>query len=377
VPKLRFPEFNIEWEKKKLGDIVDFYKGKGISREDLSDNGTPCILYGELYTTYGEIIDNVVSKTNLDIDFFMSKANDIIIPSSGETAEDISCASAVLLDNIALGGDLNVLRPKENIDGSFLSFALNFAKKYDIAKVAQGASIVHVYADSLKQLYINVPSLQEQQKITNFLSTINSRIKTQEKKIENIEEMKKGFMQKIFSQEIRFKDKNGEEYPEWEEKKLENIVELITSNLSIANALSNGQYLLYDANGIIGKTDKKVGLQYISIIKDGAGVGRLRLLEEDTYFIGTMNGFISYTENIKFLYYFLNQMDFKKYVVGSGIPHIYFKDYKTEKFRIPILEEQEKIANFLSLFDEKIETEKKILEVLQEIKKGLLQQMFV
>jgi len=57
VPKLRFPEFNIEWEKKKLGDIVDFYKGKGISREDLSDNGTPCILYGELYTTYGEIID--------------------------------------------------------------------------------------------------------------------------------------------------------------------------------------------------------------------------------------------------------------------------------------------------------------------------------
>lgn len=198
MPKLRFPEFNIEWEKKKLGDIVDFYKGKGISREDLSDNGTPCILYGELYTTYGEIIDNVVSKTNLDIDFFMSKANDIIIPSSGETAEDISCASAVLLDNIALGGDLNVLRPKENIDGSFLSFALNFAKKYDIAKVAQGASIVHVYADSLKQLYINVPSLQEQQKITNFLSTINSRIKTQEKKIENIEEMKKGFMQKIF-----------------------------------------------------------------------------------------------------------------------------------------------------------------------------------
>ena len=112
VPNLRFPEFQGEWEEERLSDIADLYKGTGISKDQLSDEGEPCILYGELYTKYkSETIEKVISKTNIEnTKLVRSKANDVIIPCSGETAEDIATARCVLNDNILLGGDLNIIR---------------------------------------------------------------------------------------------------------------------------------------------------------------------------------------------------------------------------------------------------------------------------
>lgn len=151
------------WKVVRLGDVCDFYKGKGISKDDISENGISCIRYGELYTTYSERIDEIYSKTNLNpSELFLSKCNDIIIPCSGETAQDIAKASCVLLDGIALGGDLNVLRTREN--GIFLSYYLNVIAKKDIAKIAQGVSIVHLYASELKNLKIKIPSVDEQKR---------------------------------------------------------------------------------------------------------------------------------------------------------------------------------------------------------------------
>jgi len=115
VPPLRFPEFSGEWEKCQLQQIASISKGSGISKEQLSDAGEPCILYGELYTKYkSEVIDEVISKTNIDSTHLIrSLKNDVIIPSSGETAIDISTARCVPYDNILLGGDLSIIRLKE------------------------------------------------------------------------------------------------------------------------------------------------------------------------------------------------------------------------------------------------------------------------
>ncbi len=139
-PRFRFPEFRNApaWEEKNLGDIASFYKGKGISKSEIDQNGKqPCIRYGELYTRYGEVIESVYSRTNVSAsDLFLSRKNDVIIPASGETKLDIAKASCVVCDDVALGGDLNVIRTSHN--GIFLSYYLNGPKKLDIAKVAQG-----------------------------------------------------------------------------------------------------------------------------------------------------------------------------------------------------------------------------------------------
>ena len=191
VPHLRFPEFHGEWEKCKLGDIAILTKGSGISKDQRSATGTPCILYGELYTTYkSEVIDYVVSKTDIsDKNLVRSCANDIIIPSSGETAIDISTARCVLSPDVLLGGDLNIIRLKDG-DGRFFSYQLNGVRKYNIAKIAQGVSVVHLYGESIKGLTVSFPSNKEQQKISTLLSLIDERIATQSKLIEDLKKLK-------------------------------------------------------------------------------------------------------------------------------------------------------------------------------------------
>lgn len=186
-------------KEKKLKDLVTFHKGTPLSKADLSNKGYPCILYGELYTTYREVIRKVVSKTNIDKKLFLSKINDVIIPSSGETATDISCASALMIENVILGGDLNILRPhNESINGVYLSYLLNSVKKYEISTIAQGSSVVHLYSSGLSELNISFTIIQEQIKIANFLSSIDSKIEKEKEKLNSLKQLKKGFMQKMF-----------------------------------------------------------------------------------------------------------------------------------------------------------------------------------
>lgn len=201
VPELRFTEFRNdgEWEIKKLRDIATFSKGKGISKTDVTANGTtPCIRYGELYTTYKETITDVSSYTDLPVtDLFLSKANDVIIPSSGETKEDIATASCIIKDGIAIGGDINVIRTSNN--GIFLSYYLTYVKKNDIARIAQGVSIIHLYNEQLRDLVVELPnSIKEQQRIADCLQSVDNVIKSYEDKITALELHKKGLMQQLF-----------------------------------------------------------------------------------------------------------------------------------------------------------------------------------
>ncbi|NJC28046.1 restriction endonuclease S subunit [Lewinella antarctica] len=146
------------WSNIKLSDISLIRKGKGISKSDIVNNGSlPCIRYGELYTTYGEVIDEVFSSTNIPgSQLILSEGNEVLIPASGETAIDIATAACVIRKGIALGSDMNII--KTEIDGRFLAYQLSGPLKLELAKLAQSVSVMHIYGKQLEELMIRVPN---------------------------------------------------------------------------------------------------------------------------------------------------------------------------------------------------------------------------
>jgi type I restriction enzyme, S subunit len=187
-----------EWEVKRLGEVAKFSKGAGISKIDITEDGiNECIRYGELYTHYSEVIQQIKSKTNLEkSELVLSQYNDVIIPASGETQMDIAKASCVLKAGVALGGDLNIIRTKLN--GVFLAYYLNNAKKHDIARLSQGISVVHLYSSQLAQLELELPTLPEQQKIADFLTALDEKISRVAGQVESVKGYKKGLLQGLF-----------------------------------------------------------------------------------------------------------------------------------------------------------------------------------
>lgn len=200
--ELRFKDENGKdfpaWEEKKLGEVGSFTKGGSLSKADLSDDGIECVLYGELYTRYSEIAEKIVSKTNVDkTALCMSRKNDVILPSSGETPEDISTATCILKDGVALGGDIIVYR-SELLEGRFNSYLLNHKCKMDIARIAQGKSVVHINANALKNILVPVPCLEEQNKIVEFLFSMNKKMENTIETLEHWKQIKKGLLQQMF-----------------------------------------------------------------------------------------------------------------------------------------------------------------------------------
>jgi type I restriction enzyme S subunit len=203
APKLRFPEFRNApgWKQRPLGSEALFFKGRGVSKAEIDPNGSClCIRYGELYTRYGEVINAVYSRTSAPVaELFLSSKNDVIIPASGETKEDIATASCVTLDGVALGGDINVLRTKHN--GVFLSYLINGVYRRAIAKVAQGDTVVHLYPSQLAQVSVALPEASEQQKIAECLTSLDELIVAEGRKLEALRAHKKGLMQNLFPRE--------------------------------------------------------------------------------------------------------------------------------------------------------------------------------
>ena len=191
----------------KLEDICAFLKGNGLSKMDLSVNGNECILYGELYTKYKEIAETIYSKTEVNIkNPLLSIKEDVLIPSSGETAIDISTATCVMVDNVIIGGDLNLIRKKRNnIDGRYISYVINYIKKYEIAKLAQGFSVVHLYSNHIKNLKVKYPDLLEQKKLIDLLEVINKKNNVLKIKAERLVNLKKGLMQQLLTGKIKVK----------------------------------------------------------------------------------------------------------------------------------------------------------------------------
>lgn len=199
--KLRFKDKNgnnyPNWEKKKLGDIGSFSRGGNLSKSDLSKKGTSCILYGELYTYYNEFATEIKSKTLNTTNLVLSKKYDVLLPLSGETAEDISTCTCIFFDDIALGSDLLIFR-SSFFDGRFMSLLLKYKYKYKIAQIAQGKSIVHISEKNIKNINIKIPCIEEQQNIADFILIFTKKLENQKAQLEHWQQIKKGLLQQMF-----------------------------------------------------------------------------------------------------------------------------------------------------------------------------------
>ena len=373
VPNLRFPEFCGEWERDTLQSVATLLKGTGISKDQLSEEGQSCILYGELYTKYrSEIIDTIISKTDIDPKRLVrSQTNDVIIPCSGESAVDIATARCVKQSDVLLGGDLNIIRLKGEHDGSFFAYQLNGKRKYDIAKVAQGVSVVHLYGEHLKGVKVNYPSAAEQKKISSLLALIDQRIETQKKIIEKYESLIRGLYHSVFNQPastlqlkdvvsvVKGKQVNGEELLEYGKYYVMNGGIEPSGYLDVCNTPANT----------------------ISISEGGNSCGYVQYNTEPFWSGGHCYSLIQKGQsvNYQYLYHFLKykERDIMALRIGSGLPNVQKKDLERFEIRVLPTKQQNRVTDILEDVSVKCDLEKRILQGWQCQKSYLLRNLFI
>ena len=198
-PEIRFEGFTDPWEQRKLGELCTFSKGHGYSKADIRDAGTPLILYGRLYTQYESRIEEVDTFTVEQDGSILSRGNEVIVPASGETAEDIAIASSVRRSGIILGGDLNVVTPTGKLDPDYTALAITYSKAHDdLAKRAQGKSVVHVHGNDIAEVEISYPSESEQKRISSVVLNLDSLITLHQRKLELLRNIKKSLLDRMF-----------------------------------------------------------------------------------------------------------------------------------------------------------------------------------
>jgi len=371
-PPLRFPEFTEEWKAEQLDNIATLSKGIGISKEQLSEDGEPCILYGELYTKYkSEIIKQVESKTDINgSKLKRSKANDVIIPCSGETAVDIATARCVPFDNILFGGDLNVISLHQ-YDGAFMSYQLNGKRKYDIARVAQGVSIVHLYGEHLKAIKTYNPTLPEQQKIAKLLSLLDDRIDTQNKIIEKLQSLIKGIAQHCIKEST-----SGNTYV-----KLGDICQITTGKLDANAQVDNGIYPFFTCAEQPFKIDSfAFDTEALLISGNGANLGYIN------YYKGKFNAYQRtyvldlFSENIQYIKWALKVLLPKRIAIeksSSNTPYIVLSTLTDLRLPIPCKSKQSFIANLMQSLERKLSNQIAQYDSYNYLKQYLLRQMFI
>lgn len=397
VPHLRFPEFTGEWKETTLDKIAEITKGSGISKGQLSEQGSLCILYGELYTKYkSEIINEVYSRTELDSSSLVkSKANDVIIPCSGETAIDISTARCVPFNNILLGSDLNIIRLKYD-DGGFFAYQLNGVRKKDIACVAQGVSVVHLYGENLKQIRVYYPAIEEQKKITHLLSLIDERIATQNKIIEKYESLIQAMCDTLIESEqhkieLAFSD-FGKSYFGLSGKNAEDFGE----GCPYITYMNVYQNQIIDTTNVglvkINETEQQSVVHYGDILftlssetAEEVGMGAVYLGDTYPLYLNSFCFGIHIIDENKifppFLAFYVSTKSFRKVVFplaqGSTRFNLQKNDFMKKVFSFPTVERQRKIYSALKTYSDKLFVEKSIAKLLCEQKNHLLSQLFI
>ena len=374
VPHLRFPEFSGEWKETTLGKIAEITKGSGISKDQLSEQGSPCILYGELYTKYkSEIINGVYSRTELDSSpLVKSKANDVIIPCSGETAIDISTARCVLFNNILLGGDLNIIRLKYD-DGGFFAYQLNGARKKDIARVAQGVSVVHLYGENLKQIRVYYPNIEEQRKITHLLSLIDERIATQNKIIRQYESLMSAIRKRIFTslkneytesceinQLLAYEQPTAYIVANDEYSADTTLTPVLTANKGFVLGYTNEDFGIYQKGECIILDDFTMDAKYVSFpfkVKSSA----IKILTAKP------------NVNLRFMFEYLLYLELK----SEEHKRHYISEIASLVIELPSKDKQNIIACLMSSLDNKLSLEEIKRARYMDEKRYLLSQMFI
>lgn len=425
-PKLRFREFKSPintrgFKEFYFQDIFLFSTGKNIKQSEASPEfEIPCVRYGELYHMYGEVITKIYNKTNVDkSELTFSKGNEILLPSAGEDPLDIGSASALTVKDVAIGRTINVLRPKiESLYSPiYASYYINLRLKKKISSLAKGVSISNVYNSDLKALEIILPSLPEQQKIASFLSAVDERIELLERKKEKLEAYKKGVMQQIFTQQIRFKQDDGSEFPDWEEKRFLDLYDFKSTNSFSRELLNNenGSYLNIHYGDIHTKFNTLLDASAPNLPFVNDDVEIRKQMRENTVSLGDLI-IADASEDYKDIGKAVEILNIGETPVLAGLHTIHaalknsalengFGGYmlKSEGIRkqimriaqgtkvlsisatrvgelalsVPCKEEQRKIVAFLRSIDKSIIQNDSQIRGLRTWKKGLLQQMFV
>ena len=384
---MRFPEFTEEWKEEQLDNIATLSKGIGISKEQLSEDGEPCILYGELYTKYkSEIIKQVESKTDINgSKLKRSKANDVIIPCSGETAVDIATARCVPFDNILFGGDLNVISLHQ-YDGAFMSYQLNGKRKYDIARVAQGVSIVHLYGEHLKAIKTYNPTLPEQQKIAKLLSLLDDRIDTQNKIIEKLQSLIKGLNNiLLYGTEGKYVCLGDILLERLERSRTNNQHEVLSS--TVKGIFSQREYFSKDIASENNVGYKIIRLHDVVLSPQNLWMGNINY--NDRFDIGIVspsykvfsiadgydNQFVAaMLKTYRALYSYMMVSEQGASIVRRNLN---MEAFLQLVFKIPSLDKQREIGYAISLLKYQLKTANKIIRAYISQKKYLLRQMFI
>ncbi|MDN4833383.1 restriction endonuclease subunit S [Ligilactobacillus salivarius] len=401
APKLRFNGYTNDWEQVKLEKLATFSKGKGYSKLDLKRKGYPIFLYGQMYTDYRYKIVETSTYASLKEDAVVSNGNEIVIPSSGETSVDIARASWIAQKGIILGSDLNIIRPTSSVHPLFLALSLsNNQVKYNLAKVAQGNSIVHLYNNNLKKVNIYFPNIVEQNKIGNILNSISNCINLHERKCEELTLIKKALLQKFFPKkdevtpEVRYKSFSDD----WEQRKFGDLYKKVSEKndgtygadkvISVANMyyksdvkISGKNYLktynIFKVGDIAFEGNKSKHFAHGRFVENTIGDGIVSHVFD--VFRPTMSKY-----DLQYWSYLINNENvmgkilIKSTNASTMMTNLVSKDFLKQNIIVPnSYEEEKKIGKFLNEFDSLIALHQRKLEKLKQLKKFLLQNMFI
>ena len=405
APKLRFKGYNDEWKHLNFKSITTMIKdGTHGSYNDLSE-GIPLLSAKDIDNGKVIIPDDCrrisLSDYNDIYKNYSLKINDILLTIVG-TIGRVALVSDIT-NKYAFQRSVGILRANEYNNPQFILYLLqtDFIKKQFYSKVNQSAQ-GGIYLDTLGKIDFKIPTLPEQEKIASFLTLIDKKIEKQKELVELLKKYKRGLLSQIFSQKLRFKDENGNNYPAWEEKTLGEVTNNISYGLNAAAKKYDGKnkYIrITDIDETTGKYNKidivspdcdlsdeyKLKINDLLFARTGASTGKTYLYDEndgEMYFAGFLIKFSikeEYCSN--FVFYITQTYNYKKWVsimsARSGQPGINAKEYSKYKFFCPVLEEQVKISNIISKLDNIIEKENLQLNLYNDYKKGLLQQMFI
>ena len=401
TPKLRFKGFSDDWEQCKLGDIATFSKGNGYSKSDLAPSGEPIILYGRLYTNYETTIRNVDTFVELKDKSVISQGGEVIVPASGETAEDISRASVVKNQGIIIGGDLNVIKVNHLLNPTFLALTIsNGEQQKELSKRAQGKSVVHLHNSDLQEVNLTFPLLNEQKEISSLFEKMDSVITLHQCKLEKLKLTKKALLQKLFP-------KNGKRIPEirfkgftdaWEQRNLESLFTKYEDKVKTPNSgywrlglrsHCKGTFHTYVDAGNELETAEMNRVQSGNFILNitFAWERALAVTNEEDQDKLVSHRFPQFKPNsdlaIDFFKHTLIDKRFKHHLElsspgGAGRNKVLkIADMLKYELLVPSIKEQNEISSFLNNVDYIITLYQRKLDRLISIKKALLQQLFV
>ena len=400
IPEIRFEGFTDPWEQRKLGELCAFSKGHGYSKANIRDVGTPLILYGRLYTQYESRIEDVDTFTVEQDGSLLSKGNEVIVPASGETAEDIAVASSVRRSGIILGGDLNVITPICNLDPDYTALAITYSKAHDdLAKRAQGKSVVHVHGNDIAEVEISYPSESEQRCISSIVLDLDSLITLHQRKYDKLCTVKKSMLDKMFPKpgetepEIRFE---GFTDP-WEQRKFRELYRPVSEKndltfgrdkiISVAN--------MYFNSAVYVTEDSYLATYNVMRLGDIAFEGnRSKRFAHGRFVENTIgDGIVSHVfkvfrpvGNNYDLAYWKHAINNEKLMkdaltrstkASTMMHELVSSDFLEESTLVPTLDEQRAIGIAIDSIDNLITLHQRKLELLRNIKKSLLDRMFV